>query len=446
MTNLLRKFFWNGFTLWQARREYRLPFLSLEEIRELQNRRVRAIVAHAYATVPFYHEVMDNAGLRACDFRSADDLAQLPMVTGDDLAATPERFLSRRHSGNRSLSIYSSGTSGRAKHICYNPAALFLTMAYGFRQRAVLAHFLGSTLGYREMIVVPPRSVSLQLRDFYEARSWVPRRFDFKRGALFPAGSLEDNIAAINSFKPDLIHGIGSYIGVLFRKAHERRLPVHRPKLILYGGDRMADFDRDLIETGVGVPVISGYQATEALRIAYQCERREGFHINIDHTAVRVLDEGGNPVAPGEKGEIVVSNLLNRATVLLNYKLGDIVTLGHSACACGRTLPTIERIEGRRAAIIQLPEGGIMHEGILLENLQSIEGVVQVQVIQETLQSFCLHIVCQPGVDWRATRLRLEGTVRAVLGSAVRQRIMRVDSIPREPGGKVRTFISRLLN
>jgi phenylacetate-CoA ligase len=406
---------------------------------------VRAIVAHAYATVPFYHEVMDHTGLRVRDFRSADDLAQLPIVTGEDLATAPERFLSRQHFGNNSFSISSSGTSGRAKHICYNPAALFLTMAYGFRQRVVLAHFLGSTLGYREMIVVPPRSVSLQLRDFYEARSWVPRRFDFKRGALFPAGNVEDNFAAINSFKPDLIRGFGSYIGALFRLAHEKQLPMHRPKLILYGGEPMADFDRHLIETEVGVPVISGYQAAEALRIAYQCERREGFHINIDHTAVRVLDEGGNPVAPGEKGEIVVSNLLNRAMVLLNYKLGDIVTLGHSACACGRTLPTIERIEGR-TGVIQLPEGGIMHESILFENLQSIEGVVQVQVIQETLQSFCLHIVCQPGVDWRATRLRLEGTVRAVLGSAVRQRIMRVDSIPREPGGKVRTFISRLLN
>jgi phenylacetate-CoA ligase len=256
---------------------------------------------------------------------------------------------------------------------------------------------------------------------------------------------VEDNIAAINSFKPDLIYGFGSYIGALFRLAHERRLPMHRPKLILYGADRMADFDRHFIETEVGLPVISGYQAAEALRIAYQCERREGFHINIDHTAVRVLDEGGNPVAPGEKGEIVVSNLLNRATVLLNYKLGDIVTLGHSACACGRTLPTIERVEGR-TGVIQLPEGGIMHESVLFENLQSIEGVVQVQVIQETLQSFCLHVVCQPGVDWPATRLRLEGAVRALLGSAVTQRIMRVDSIPREPGGKVRAFISRLLN
>ncbi len=127
-------------------------------------------------------------------------------------------------------------------------------MAYGFRQRVVLAHFLRSTIGCRETIVVPPRSVSFQLRDFYEAHSWAPRRFDFKRGALFPAGGMEDNITAINSFKPDFIYGFGSYIGALFRLAHERRLPMHRPKLILYGADRMADFDRHLIETEVGAP------------------------------------------------------------------------------------------------------------------------------------------------------------------------------------------------
>lgn len=73
MTNLLNKFFWNTFVLWHARNEDGLPFRSPDEIEELQHRRVRSIVAHAYAPVSFYREAMDKAGQRPRDFRTAND-------------------------------------------------------------------------------------------------------------------------------------------------------------------------------------------------------------------------------------------------------------------------------------------------------------------------------------------------------------------------------------
>lgn len=78
MANWLRKAYWNTFTLWHVRNEKRFPYRPLDEIFALQNRRVRAMVAHAYATVPHYREVMDGVGLRPDDVRTADDLARLP--------------------------------------------------------------------------------------------------------------------------------------------------------------------------------------------------------------------------------------------------------------------------------------------------------------------------------------------------------------------------------
>ena len=129
----------------------------------------------------------------------------------------------------------------------------------------------------------------------------------------------------------------------------------------MYGADRLSDADRLLIETEFGVPVLSTYQAVEALRIAFQCERRHVFHMSLDQVAVRVVDANGKALGPGSTGEIVISNLTNRATVLLNYKLGDVVTLGGSPCPCGRSLPTIERIEGRADDLIVLPGGQRAH-------------------------------------------------------------------------------------
>jgi phenylacetate-CoA ligase len=441
---VLRKTYWNAFTVWHARDEERLPYRSLDEIVGLQAKRVRAIVAHAYENVPHYREVMDRAGLHPNDFRTADDLARLPIVTGEDVARAPERFLSRDHHHRDGITILSSGTSGKRKRIDYDAAALFLTMAHGHRRRVVLARFVGRKYGYREMSAIRSGSVDVQVRAFYESHSWAPGRIEFQRSILSPGDSFEENIAQLNGFRPELLRGYGTYLGALFRAAWERGLTVFRPKVVMYGGDLMPDADRRLIETEFGVPVLSGYQAVEALRMSFQCERREGFHVDLDHVAFRVVNRRGETVGPGESGDIVISNLTNRATVLLNYKLGDVVTLGRSACPCGRTLPTLNRIEGRSDDLVVLPGGEFAHSLVIMERLQAVARVVQVQLIQEDLRRFRLLVVGDPRVDRERSGRELDAALRGVLGEDLALELEWVDAIPHGTGGKARAVISHV--
>ena len=326
--------------MWRARGERRLAWTPLPRIVETQSRRVRAMVRHAYATVPHYREALDAAGLTPSDFHDADDLARLPLIDGEQLAEAPERFESSRFAGAETFALRSSGTGGRRKTVRYSADALFTALAHGQRQRAVFAHFLGRRAGYREMRAHRFDSVSTQLRRFYEAYAWIPRAFDLERSEVFVESSFDEARSGINAFQPDVLYGYGSHLGALYRWAHERGLALHHPRLIWYGADRMPDTDRDLMEGELGVPVISTYQADEALRLAFQCEHRRGFHLSLDDVAVRVVDASGRSVGPGESGEIVISNLTNPVTVLLNYKLGDVVTLGAEACPCGRRRST----------------------------------------------------------------------------------------------------------
>jgi phenylacetate-CoA ligase len=205
----------------------------------------------------------------------------------------------------------------------------------------------------------------------------------------------------------------------------------------------MAEPDRDLLETELGIAVISTYQADEALRLAFQCEERVGFHLCLDDVAVRVVDSRGRGVGPGESGEIVISNLTNRATVLLNYKLGDVVTAGAGPCACGRSLPTIERIEGRADDLLVLPSGESRHPLGFLRQLQEVPGVVRVQLVQEEPARVSVRAVCAAGADWPSVRAPLERVLRSQLGEGVAIECARVDAVRVEPGGKVRAVISR---
>ncbi len=441
---LFRRLYWDAFTAWHVRDESRLPFRSLDEITAIQNARVRSIVAHAYDTVPWYRETMDAGRLDPRDFRTADDLALLPLITPSDLAHNRTRFVSRSFTGGRALDIASSGTSGYAKSISYDPAGLFLTLAHGHRQRLVISHFVGRTFGYREMRIARDNSVAFQIRSFYEANSWLPRGVDLERSRASTVESFESTVARLNDVKPDVVHGWGAHIGAVFRHAARHGLRVHRPRCITYGAERMPDADRALIEQDFGVPIVSTYQAAEALRIGFQCEQRRAFHLSIDHAATRVVDEGGNTVAPGSRGEVVISNLVNRATVLLNYRLGDVVTVTAAACACGRTLPAIDTIDGRISDFVLLADGRKMHGLVVMTPLLRVNGVVQLQLTQEEVLRFTLRVVCADAGHPDRTRQDLDAELKSLLGSTIHADIELVDAIAPEANGKVKAVISHV--
>jgi phenylacetate-CoA ligase len=429
--------------VWNARRENGIAYWPLDRVLALQRRRVRAIVRHAYEQVPYYRTVMDQLGLGPADFRTADDLAKLPILTGQDVAQAPERFVARNQNG-RSFRIDSSGTSGKSKSIYYDHRALFLCLANGHRQRRVLAHFTGQTFGYRELALSRPGGVGVQMREFFEAYSWVPHRMDFRRQILPASTTLEEQVASINRFRPAVIRGYGSYIGTLFRLAWERGLRLEPPKVICYGADLMPAGDRELIEKEYKVPVLSNYQAVEALRIGFGCEERRGFHLSLDNVAVRVVDDDGRDVAPGGRGHIVISNLVNRATVLLNYRLGDIVGWSAAGCPCGRTLPMIENIQGRSDDVVMLADGSFRHALVLLEGLRMVPGVMQVQLVQEETARFVINTVGRPDANHLRAAAELTEALRKNVDAGANVEVRWMDSIPQEPGQKLKAVISRV--
>ena len=76
--NLFKRLFNTGYVGARAALERRIPFWLIERIERLQRHRVRLIVRHAYTTVPFYRDAMEQRGLKPGDFRSADDWPACP--------------------------------------------------------------------------------------------------------------------------------------------------------------------------------------------------------------------------------------------------------------------------------------------------------------------------------------------------------------------------------
>lgn len=439
-----RRLYWSGYTAWHARRDLALPYWPVERLQAQQDRRVRHIARYAYETVPYYRDLFDREGVSPDDIRVAEDLKRLPIVEADELTLAPERFVSTRFQRERGVMLHSSGVSGNAKTVYWDPAGLFQTLASKHRYRQVLRHYVGATYGYREMSISNPLNVSAAMRDFYTRNAWFPPSIEFERGRALTTSSFDDILAQINECKPMVLGGSGVTLGALYRYAQQQQVPVHRPKVMHYGASTMPAHDRALIEEEYGVPVISKYQSAEFLRIAFQCERREGFHICTDQVVHRVVDDRGRDIGPGQTGRIVLTSLVNHATVLLNYALGDLVEAGEGPCACGRTLPVINAIQGRAFDLVVLPKGQRVHADVLYKTFPLKEHLVQTQLEQFTLQRYTLRVVSDGAVPWEELRAGLDRQLREMIAPDIELSVERRDYFAPGPTGKIKACISHL--
>src|SRR5512136_1476465 len=90
----------------------RNQWLKLEELREIQNRKLRALIKYSYENVEFYHKRMKALGLGPNDVRTVDDLRKLPITTRSDIQKnSPAAIISRRMKNARLQKHTTSGST-----------------------------------------------------------------------------------------------------------------------------------------------------------------------------------------------------------------------------------------------------------------------------------------------------------------------------------------------
>jgi phenylacetate-CoA ligase len=182
------------------------------------------------------------------------------------------------------------------------------------------------------------------------------------------------------------------------------------------------------------------YSANEVGNIAFRCERGS-LHVQAESLFVEILDERGQPRAPGETGRVVVTALHNLATPLIRYDLGDYATLGEP-CSCGRGLPVIRQVRGRVRNLVSTPDGRRSWP-VDLAKIRSVRAIRQAQFVQSSIDTIQLNVVSD-----RPLTIDEQGeaavAVRAALGYPFNVTVNRVESIPRGPTGKFEEFMSLL--
>jgi phenylacetate-CoA ligase len=425
------------------RGQSRFAFQPLQTVQRRQTERVRRMAAYAFETVPYYRETFRRLGLQPADFRSATDLAKLPVLERGQIQRDPEYFCSERVPRGDLLRITSGGSCGAPRLVLHDPRGVFENAAHGERERSIWTGIIGRATGYRELVVAPPHSTTSKVQQYCRERGLYPRGVGVERQYASLLDSPETTVQHINAFRPHVVHSYGSHLAILFGHVARTAAAMHRPAVVTYTSDSLSAPVRALIEQQFGIPVFTTYQAVEAFKIGFECERHRGLHLNIDLYPLRVVDGSDRDLVPGASGEVIVSNLVNRGMVLLNYRLGDIVTLLPDRCDCGRSLPLLSFPEGRSDDLIELASRRIVHPQAIRSLFNEERTIWEYQVEQLTDTHFRVALLTAPACDRQATRPRVTDKVAAVLGSGVRIDVEFVDAIDRTLGGKFAPVISR---
>jgi len=444
MPSILKRLCWNAYLAYNMSGQGAYAFKSPAEIRRDQSRNVKSIVRYAYRFVPYYTDTLRRLGLGPDDFSRFEDLEKLPLLTRRMIQDDPEYFVSTEYDPGSYLIHVSTGTTFNPVRIYNDARSLFRIGAHTMRARSVINRHMHTAFGHTSTSIMPPGCSAQEVWSFWNKNAWFPEMLKVRQQTLCLFDPPEVNIPLMNEHRPDILYTFGSYLGMLFTYIEKTGISFHMPSVIIYTSDSLPQSIRNLIINKYRIPVFSWYMAIEAFRIGFECEKHTGLHLNIDHYPVRIVDADGRNLPEGETGEVIISNLVNRGTVLLNYHLGDMAALLPGSCTCGRSLPLMAFPPGRTDDVLTLPSGRCLHPIAIRFILDLEKEVLQYQVVQHEPAKLTVSIVPAPGAD----RVRLEKRVlekfKKTLEEAVSVKVAYVDTVKPAPGGKYRIVVSEL--
>lgn len=396
-------------------------------LRRHQERRLQVLIHHAYARVPLYRRRFDAAGLRPQDVRTLDDLARVPVLTKAEFRRAPlSDLLAEGTAAGGCFLAETSGSTGEPTRLYKSRSALFTLAAW--TSPLNVSRWVGARV-WRLMTLLVRHERSLESGLVQSLPRFLLRVHE---GDALAAP--ETQLADLNAYRPQLLITYPSVLRNLAVLAKERELALHQPEVIAVSAEVFdAPTRRLAAEAFPGSSLINAYGCTEAGMIALQCAHHRGLHVIGAQTIVELLRDGA-PVPPGESGDVVVTDLTNFATPVIRYAgLGDAAAWSPSRCPCGRVLPMLEVIEGRRVDSFVLPDGKVVHPYTLTLAIEHIDGVHRYQILQEAPDRVRVLLV-GPAGDGVRTRQTAGDALAAILGPQVRVTVEAAASIPVTPG------------
>jgi phenylacetate-CoA ligase len=406
---------------------------TAEEHAADQLRRLRLTLSYADAHVPYYRDLFQKLGFEPEAVRSLSDLRSLPLLDKDTVRSQSHQLLADPLP-SRTIKQNTSGTTGTALELVVTEEA------NQRHQATVWFHMSWAGIRWGERWVLFGGQ-PLALPDSLRPPFWVFDRYEkellFSTQHMTPV-TLPEYTHTLANYRPAVVCGYPSAIHLMAVYLIETGRNDIRPKAVFTWAETLLAYQREAIEEAFGCRVYSSYGNGERTGHLLQCERGT-FHVVPETCVVEVLDPFGNPVHPGEMGELVCTSLVERAMPLIRYRIGDTAIAAEGLCSCGRKTPIVNDITGRTQNFI-LGRDGRRH-GPLCYLFTSAMRIKEAQFVQSEPGLVCIRVV--PCADYGPSeQARLMEAAYKKFGNQVEVTVQAVDAIQRTANGKFPYVVS----
>ncbi len=365
---------------------------EVQKVQEVLLQNMLRVVAKQHH---IYQEKITNLQIDISEIRTFADLDEVfPVTTKEDFVAAPEKYVLKQDPENIKDYLnwdvtYTAGTSGI-------PAPVFQT-TYDFK---------GVLFAHKRMAMLRGMNQTDTIFNLYPLApyphgGWIrPSQAAAVIGAAAVVGMsgstnstfpvlrrFDDVVALVAATNPSVLWGVPSYVLKVLRELVKTNASIPRLRLINVSGEPCGPKLRThLLEaaqqlTKLPVVVSDSLGATEMQFSLVECSGGIGFHNPVPEIArLSVIDHMGNELPDGIAGQLQVTHLNRRGTVLLKYLLGDLAIMDKSPCpSCGWTGGRISKHLGREGKFVKV-RGQMVNVQSILDYLESIEYILDYRI------------------------------------------------------------------
>ena len=401
-----------------------------EETGRYQFENLYRLLAHCRSNVPYYQTLFTKLKFSPeADFKQLSDLSKIPSLSKQTARAAKKELLPKTF--DRGFVIdKTSGSTGEPFAVSISDEQI------SFEKASVWRHWGWAGYKFRTPMAivrtyVPKQGEPLIKHDFI-------RNFRYYSAYHLCESNARDYLTDMNKFEAEIVRGYPSSIYILAKYKLHTGIDLPKVKSVLTASETLTDHQRKVIERAFGAKIFNWYGLAEQVVTANECEAHQGMHLNQEYGYWELEKRD---YLPDNQRMIIGTNFRNFAMPLLRYETGDIAILAENqTCRCGRTLPLIKGIAGRKDDIITTPEGTMIPSVNFYSLFREIPAVERFQVIQWSKDNVEIRIRTRHLTAEDKDHILSEMNSR--LGQSIKLILTTNSEFERNPEGKRRPVMS----
>lgn len=412
-------------------------FWNSEHQRKYQENKLQKVIKHAYDNVLYYNELFNSVRLKPYDIKQIEDLEKLPVLTKSIIKENFSSLLAKNHNNFKSQKRWTGGTTGEPLVYYSDKNSWEMHWALKYRAWEWAGYKFGDPIGIMGgASIIPDRKSGLKRKLWNQISNFYP----------LPSSNVNEQILFdyIKKIKQNNIQFIRGYPSSIANFANFilKNDVKTKIKSVITTAEVLTDEYKQIITDAFGCLLIDTYGCADGGGNANTCECNTGFHVSFEASIWEVCNENGAPTEVGQQGEVTLTSLTNYAMPLIRYQPGDVIenSFDCSICKCGRTLPRINRIQGRTTDLLKFANG-VTLGGPAFTLLFREFPIEKYQMVQNDYLELDIYLI--PGLDYSVQhKLRILELMRHHCGLEVQINIHEVSEIIIPKSGKHRFIVN----